>query len=171
MQGPTAVRRIQVTEGLRWRALRLRALADTPIAFADTIEQARLRTDADWNQSAAVHSTGCQSALFIAERGGEWVGVAGGFADGGGTTIVFTVFIDAVARGQGLIDELLAAVSAWSQSCGRATMILEVAEQNPRAMAAYRRLGFTETGRSRPHPVYPEVTELEMTRRATPIPA
>lgn len=165
MQAP-AVRRIRADEGILWRALRLRALADTPIAFIDTVGQASLRPDADWDAAAATHSTGCGSALFIAERAGDWVGVAGGFADDAGATTVFTVFVEPAARGQRVLEALLGAVTAWSVSCGRSTLTLEVAAQNLRAVAAYRRLGFTETGRARRHPLYREVTEIEMTRPA-----
>jgi len=167
MTEPATVRRIQADEGLRWRALRLRALADTPIAFVDTVEQASLRPDADWDNTAAVHSVGCQSALFIAERSAEWVGVAGGFAHDDGTTTIFTVFIEPAARGQRILEALLDAVTAWSLGCGRKNLSLEVAVQNPRALAAYHRLGFTENGKIRPHPLYPDVTEIEMTRPAT----
>lgn len=167
---PTTVRRIGADDGLRWRALRLRALADTPIAFVDTVEQARARPDADWHEAAARHAAGCESALFIAERAGEWVGVAGGFAAGEGSSTIFTVFVDPAVRGQHILEALLDAVTEWSVSCGRGTLALEVAVQNPRAIAAYRRLGFTGTGQSRTHPLYPEVTEVEMTRPAVRTP-
>jgi len=171
MMQAAAVRRIRAEEGPRWRALRLRALADAPIAFMDTVEQASLRPDSAWHDAAVAHSTGCRSALFIAERAGVWVGVAGGFIDDDGDTTIFTVFVDPEARGQQVLESLLDAVAAWSLSCGRETLRLEVAVQNPRALAAYRRLGFTETGRSRAHPLYPEVTEVEMTRPASHPPA
>lgn len=164
----TAVRRIRAGEGTRWRALRLRALVDTPIAFVDTVEQAMRRPETEWHDAVTAMATGCQSGLFIAESGDDWVGVAGGFADGDGVTTVFTVFIDPAARGQQVLEALLDAVTEWSVSCGRETLTLEVALQNPRALAAYHRLGFVLTGESQPHPLYPEVTEVAMTRPATP---
>lgn len=164
----TAVRRIKAGEGMRWQALRLRALVDTPIAFMDTVEQAVRRPDTEWHDAVAAMSTGCQSALFIAERGDDWVGVAGGFASGDTMSTVFTVFIDPAARGQQVLEALLGAVAEWSLSCGRETLSLEVALQNPRAVAAYHRLGFLLTGESRPHPLYQGVTEVEMIRAAAP---
>lgn len=164
----TAVRRIRAGEGARWRELRLRALGDCPVAFVETVEQASRRAQADWDNAVAALSSGCQSALFIAERADEWVGVAGGFTSDNIGTTIFSVFIDAPARGQGILEALLDTVTAWSLECGRDTLTLEVAVQNPRAHAAYCRLGFSETGRSHPHPLYPEVTEVEMTRPAAP---
>ena len=166
MSAAVTVRRIRPDEGLRWRALRLRALADNPIAFVDTVEQASARPESDWHERAAALSAGCDSALFLAERGDDWVGVAGGFADDHGGTTVFTVYVDPAARGQGVLEALIDAVAAWSVTCGRDTLYLDVTVENPRAHAAYRRLGFVATGRTQPHPLYPEVTEIEMTRPA-----
>ncbi|MDP9239877.1 MAG: hypothetical protein M3O55_04455 [Actinomycetota bacterium] len=50
--------------------------------------------------------------------------------------------------------------------CGRHTLTLEVGIENRRALAAYRRLGFDPTGATRPHPLYSELTEIEMSRPA-----
>lgn len=171
MQVDVTVRRIRADEGLRWRALRLRALADTPVAFVDTVETASARPDSHWHDRAAELSQGCRAALFVAEAdteegSGAWVGVAGGFADEAGNTTVFTVFIEPAMRGQGVLEKLIAAVARWSIGCGRDTLSLDVAVQTPRAHAAYRRLGFVATGRSSAHPLYPDVTEIEMTRPA-----
>jgi ribosomal protein S18 acetylase RimI-like enzyme len=43
-------------------------------------------------------------------------------------------------------------------------LVLEVAKENERAVAAYRRMGFTPTGHTHRHPLYPEITEMEMSR-------
>jgi ribosomal protein S18 acetylase RimI-like enzyme len=43
-------------------------------------------------------------------------------------------------------------------------LVLEVHEDNARARAAYRRLGFAETGATRPYPLPPGGAELEMAR-------
>lgn len=161
-----AVRRIRPDDGPRWRSLRLRALADTPEAFVETVEQARRRPEAAWQEAAGALSAGCERALFVAERGADWIGVAGGFADEMGRTTVFTVLIEPSARGEGVLESLIAAVAQWSTECGRAALALEVGVDNPRAHAAYRRLGFVATGDSRQHPLYPELTEIMMIRPA-----
>jgi ribosomal protein S18 acetylase RimI-like enzyme len=44
--------------------------------------------------------------------------------------------------------------------------MLEVVVGNDRAVRAYRRLGFAETGVRVPHPVLPALTELQMRRPA-----
>src|SRR5262249_25805235 len=43
-----SVRRLTRNEWREYRALRLRALADSPTAFATTLAEARAREDADW---------------------------------------------------------------------------------------------------------------------------
>ncbi|MEP6697298.1 MAG: GNAT family N-acetyltransferase [Pseudonocardiales bacterium] len=166
MTQPVAVRRVRPDEGERWRELRLRALADTPAAFLETVEQARSRPGTEWDAAVGRLAAGRQQALFVAESGEDWVGVAGGFADAQGGTTVFTVFVEPVARGEGIVEELIQAVAGWSTACGRDRLTLEVGVENPRAHAAYRRLGFVATGVSRPHPLYPELTEIELSRPA-----
>jgi ribosomal protein S18 acetylase RimI-like enzyme len=44
--------------------------------------------------------------------------------------------------------------------------MLEVVVGNDRAVRAYERLGFTDTGVRVPHPVVPTFTELQMRRNA-----
>jgi ribosomal protein S18 acetylase RimI-like enzyme len=44
--------------------------------------------------------------------------------------------------------------------------MLEVVVGNDRAVRAYERLGFTDTGVRVPHPVIPALTELQMRRAA-----
>ncbi|MGB9377173.1 MAG: GNAT family N-acetyltransferase [Mycobacteriales bacterium] len=166
MAADIRIGRVQPGQGLELRALRLQALVDTPIAFDESAEDAARRPESHWHETAASWSEGCTSALFAADQAGRWVGVAGGFHHDTGSTRIFAVFIDPPARGQRLLEALIGAVSAWSVNCGRHTLTLEVATENSRAVAAYHRLGFIETGGARPHPLYPTLTEVEMTRPA-----
>ena len=82
------------------------------------------------------------------------------------TTIVFAVYVTPARRGTGVLDELVEAVAAWSREVGRPRLMLEVVVGNDRAVRAYERLGFTDTGIRVPHPVIPGMTELQMRRAA-----
>jgi ribosomal protein S18 acetylase RimI-like enzyme len=53
-------------------------------------------------------------------------------------------------------------LAGWAREQGMAELRLEVHEDNPRAAAAYRKIGFVETGRRRPYPLDPSGEELEM---------
>jgi ribosomal protein S18 acetylase RimI-like enzyme len=65
-----------------------------------------------------------------------------------------------------LLETLIEGIAAWSVEHGRPELVLEVARENPRAVAAYERLGFRATGESHPHELYPEITEVLMARSA-----
>jgi predicted GNAT family acetyltransferase len=147
------------------RALRLEMLADTPIAYVETVADAQARPEAYWSDRALLQSQGCTQARFLAEVGSSVIGAVGGFADEG-RTVVFGVYVAPAYRGTGLLARFVDAVAAWSLQCGRSELLLEVARENPRALAAYTKLGFTPTGVTRPHPLYPDVTELELARPA-----
>src|SRR5438876_307207 len=81
IRGPTdrsstiRVRRIRSGEGARLKAIRLAALADTPEAFARTLEEARLIPDEEYASRARSGEKGERSVFLVAEGdGGEWVG-------------------------------------------------------------------------------------------------
>jgi ribosomal protein S18 acetylase RimI-like enzyme len=69
-----------------------------------------------------------------------------------------------MARGQGLLGELVARCADWARAQGQSELVLEVHEDNARARAAYRGLGFVETGATQPYPLDPTRLELEMVR-------
>jgi len=61
---------------------------------------------------------------------------------------------------------LVEAVAEWSVAMGRHELMLEVVVGNDRAVRAYERLGFADTGVRVPHPIIPGLYELQMRRRA-----
>ena len=75
IRGPVTphIRRIRADEGLRLRALRLHALAETPLAFGSTLGLEQGFPDETWHERAAGASVGCDRATFIAERDGQWL--------------------------------------------------------------------------------------------------
>jgi GNAT superfamily N-acetyltransferase len=179
------VHRVTPGDAGRMRALRLEMLADSPLAFLETLAQAAARPHEDYRRRIAQASTGRQLAQFVADPVGADLGGAGpGGAGPGGTgrlighaggtvlpeerdvTVVFAVFITPARRGGRVLAELIDAVAEWSIAAGRPELMLEVVVGNDRAVRAYERLGFTDTGVRVPHPVLPALTELQMRRRA-----
>jgi GNAT superfamily N-acetyltransferase len=55
-------------------------------------------------------------------------------------------YVDRPWHGQGLAQELMGAAAAHAQGVGARTLWLGVWERNPRAIAFYRKCGFTEVG-------------------------
>ena len=60
---------------------------------------------------------------------------------------VLTLAVLPEARRAGLGGRLLTAALAWCAACGVRTLFLEVAEDNPAALALYRSAGFQAVGR------------------------
>ena len=79
------------------------------------------------------------------------------------------VYVQPVERGAGLLGRLVDGLAAHAAAGGGTVLRLEVHEDNPRARAAYRRLGFVETGGRRPYPLG-EGDELEMERALERVP-
>lgn len=150
------------------RALRLEMLADSPLAFLETLAQAAERSHASYRQRVVQASRGDSLAQFVADPGeGErLIGHAGGTIspDFPGETVIFAVYVTPAHRGGKVVADLIEAVAAWSAALGRPNTLLEVVVGNNRALRAYEKLGFTDTGERVPHPVIPALTELRMRR-------
>src|SRR4051794_38012692 len=144
-------------------------LADTPLAFLETLAQAAARSHEGYRQRLAQAATGGRLAQFVADQGGRsrLIGHAGGTVvpEEPDVTVVFAVFVTPAHRGGKVLADLVGAVSDWSRRCGREQLMLEVVTGNDRAVRAYEKLGFEDTGERVPHPTVPTLTELRMRRR------
>ncbi|MFF5173945.1 GNAT family N-acetyltransferase [Micromonospora sp. NPDC000089] len=162
------VRRVRPEDAARMRALRLEMLADTPLAFLETVAQAAARPHAEYAARIAQVAAGRHTAQFVAEADGRLVGHAGGTVspDEPALTVVYAVYVTPTWRGSGLLGALVDAVGAWSHECGRPQLLLEVVVGNDRAYRAYQKIGFTDTGVRVPHPTVPVMRELQMRRPA-----
>ena len=167
-QRTMTVHRVTPGDAGRMRALRLEMLADSPLAFLETLAQAAARSHDDYRRRIVQASAGRSVAQFVADPGGPLIGHAGGtvLPEEPGATVVFAVYITPARRGTGVLESLVEAVAGWSRSAGRAELMLEVVVGNDRAVRAYEKLGFTDTGVRVPHPVIPGLRELRMRRAA-----
>ena len=158
------VRRVRPGDWPLSRALRLEALADTPIGFLETLEQAQSADDQTWQQRAARGAEGGDAFQVLAWDGDRPVGTCVSFVRDGRTWLV-AVYLSPDARGQGLLAELVDRCAGWARGGGAPELVLEVHESNVRARAAYAKLGFVETGSATPYPHDPPGgLELEMVR-------
>jgi predicted GNAT family acetyltransferase len=165
------VHRVTADDAARVRALRLEMLADSPLAFLETLAQAASRSHNDYRRRIGSASAGSQLAQFVADPVqplDRLIAHAGGtvLPEEPACTVVFAVYVTPAARGRGVLGELVDAVAEWSLAAGRKELMLEVVVGNDRAVRAYERLGFEDTGVRVPHPVTPVMTELQMRRRA-----
>jgi RimJ/RimL family protein N-acetyltransferase len=126
------------TDWRAWRELRLEGLQDTPIGFGERYADALALPDEQWQ--ARWERPGYR---VLAHEGGAPVGMAGGFRREDGTPVLFGVYVRPAARGRGVVGALVDSVQRW---CAPDPLRLDVHEDNARAWAAYRKLGFVETG-------------------------
>lgn len=154
------VRRVRPDEGLRLRALRLRALADAPWAFGSTLAREEAFAEAVWQERAARGATGEHGVTYVAEDGDRWIGMATGRVPDGPRLDLVGMFVEPAARGRRVGVALVEAVAAWARDRGVAHLYLRVTSTNQAALALYRRCGFKRTGLDHT----PSLLELEMVR-------
>lgn len=142
------VRALRADEAPLFKELRLRALADSPDAFAQTLADARSQPDSYWaNLTRSVSAPGDQ-IMFVAEATGRLGGM----------------WVDPEARGRGAGRALLGAVVAWARAGGLGTLELWVTEGNSPAASLYRASGFRDTGRRDVLPSNPALRTVQMAR-------
>jgi len=115
---------------------------------------------AEWDHGSIATLSTVDGHLRIAHAGGTVL------PEEPGVTVIFAVYVTPTWRGKGLIAALTEAVAAWSRGAGRPDLMLEVVVGNDRAVRAYERVGFVDTGVRLPHPTTAAMTELQMRRRA-----
>jgi ribosomal protein S18 acetylase RimI-like enzyme len=169
MPGEITVRRVRAGEWEQLRAIRLRALADAPMAFGSTLAAEQAQPDEFWRERAVGGATDETRAAFIAERNGAWVGTATCLLEEGGVgerpVWVVGMWVDPAVRRQGAAQALLRALTRWAQARGADVVNLHVTETNAPAIALYERLGFRATGETEPLRHTPSLREKHMTCR------
>ena len=149
-----------------YKAVRLRALQDTPSAFCTTYAQESTVTDAQWHERAARFLGGTGTGL-IALEDDEPCGLVRGSPDEGGDATVAWVesmWVAPTHRKRGVGRLLIDSVEAWARPRGVRTLKLMVTSTNDPAIAFYERLMFVRTGKTAPHRNNPAVPEWEMAR-------
>jgi ribosomal protein S18 acetylase RimI-like enzyme len=163
---PPVVRRVAEADWARLRAVRLEMLADTPLAYLETLADAEARAEADWRFRARRGSSGAENLGLAAEDPADpdrWVGYLACFVDAPGQGHVVSVYVAPRQRGTGLAARLLDEAVAWGRAeAGLDRLHLFVHEHNERARAFYRRYGFAETGGTMPYDLDPSTVEVEM---------
>jgi ribosomal protein S18 acetylase RimI-like enzyme len=143
------IRELERHEWALFRELRLRALADSPDAFARTLAEALGENDAYWVKLTESVTTPGGQVMFVAEVEGRPVGLAFGLFDKERAKIghVAGMWVDPGARGRGAGRALLDAAIAWARSRALDRLELWVTKGNGPAVRLYERAGFADTGR------------------------
>jgi GNAT superfamily N-acetyltransferase len=156
------IRRIRVGEGPQLRAIRLRALADAPDAFGQTLAQASSLGADEYEARARVAAEGQERAFFVAEtdRGG-WVGMIAGH-DQGTRVALLSMWVAPPHRRCGVGQRLVRTLLEWAESKSAREVYLFVTDGNDSARALYASMGFAPSGKVDAHPWKPMTNEVEM---------
>lgn len=164
-------RRIRPDEGLKLRAIRLQALADSPTAFGSTLAETLSRPEQHWDARAAENAAGDTSIMAIAEDAGKWIGLVGGYReefDGQPCVHLISMWVNPAYRCRQIGRRLVGEIVAWARERGVRRVILGVTEGNGPAISLYERCGFVMTGQAEPHPSQPALRELMMALEVGP---
>jgi len=137
------VERLQKQDWQRLKSLRMRSVADAPLAFGTSLESMKARADDFW--SAQVEDMACFVICRLAEDVKEDVGLVRGAHDPASIEDVWLLgmWVDPVTRGHGLGLRLGQAVLDWARALDEVSRVkLEVVHDNRPAIAIYENLGF-----------------------------
>jgi ribosomal protein S18 acetylase RimI-like enzyme len=148
-----------------FKAVRLRALQDTPTAFSSTYAEESKLADADWVKRAAQWS-GEKSVGYLAMDAGISCGIASGLLDRADATRahLLSMWVAPTHRRAGIGHSLVEAVVTWARTQNVCTLFLLVTSNNEGAIKFYQRLGFALTGHTEPYANDPALSNYEMTR-------
>lgn len=151
---------------LVFKAVRLRALQDSPFAFGSTYARESKFPDAEWLRRAE-NWNGARGAGFLAMDRNEACGIVGSFLDESDRTQarLVSMWTSPAYRRQGVGALLVSAAESWARGAGASAMTLMVTSHNPSAQLFYERLGYEFTGFQMPWPNDPDVLQREMSRR------
>jgi GNAT superfamily N-acetyltransferase len=139
------------------------------MAFGSTLAREEAFPEDVWHERAAGGAAGADRVTFIAERDGQWVGLATGLAADPDEPdkrepLLVGMFVEPVERGRGLGAALVAAVVTWARARGATSLYLWVTATNDSAIALYDKCGFRRTGKQRPVAHSPSLAEIRMVR-------
>jgi ribosomal protein S18 acetylase RimI-like enzyme len=148
--GGVRVRRIRADEADTLREIRLRALADEPLAFGSNYAREAAYPAEQWARWARESADGPQQVTYFAEGhpGDAPVGMAFSVIDDDDATLahLFAMWVAPEARGTGAGGALVAAVVEWAMARGTRTLRTAITVGNDRAARLYERAEFRDTG-------------------------
>jgi ribosomal protein S18 acetylase RimI-like enzyme len=136
---------VRADEGALLRAVRLRALGDSPHAFAATLAEEQALSEPEWTARAAAAASGSAEIIVLAiGHTGHGLGMAGGrVREEPGVISLWGMWVDPAARRGRLGARLVDAVGDWARTAGAHTFRLGVMDDAPAAVGFYERIGFT----------------------------
>jgi ribosomal protein S18 acetylase RimI-like enzyme len=137
------LRRLTPDDWSLWRDVRLRALADAPLAFDATL--ADWQGEGDLERRWRDRLTAVPLNLVVIVDGAAVGQVSGTTLDDRGRCELISMWVDASVRGMGVGDALVDDVAQWARSMGGSAVVLSVRRSNTHAVDLYTRASFVPT--------------------------
>lgn len=147
-RGMIVIREANVADAVRYRALRLEALQDSPIAFTADYQKNANQLPKYWED--LLSPQGDESTIFVAEHGEQLIGMTG-IARGNSPKTrhgawIWGVFVTPAWRGLRVADELIYSCFSWAKARKIVLAKLGVTAVNAPAIKCYERCGFKSYG-------------------------
>lgn len=142
-----AIRTICDDEWREYRAIRLRALEDSPDAFGSTLERELGFPDSAWKSRLRQASPETDLPV-IAVVGGAFAGLAWGRIEPPGADVVhlYQMWVEPESRGAGIGRALVATVIEWARARDANSILLDVTCGDRPARRLYESMGFQPCG-------------------------
>jgi ribosomal protein S18 acetylase RimI-like enzyme len=150
---------------LPYKAVRLRALKDSPSSFGSTFLKESAFTAEQWDARAA-NLDGERRVGYLAFDGDQYCGIALCFLleEDSLKADLISMWVAPEYRKAGVGRLLVDAIVGWAGDRGVQSLQLMVTSCNDAAIEFYKRLGFSMTGRTEPYPNDPTLVEYEMSK-------
>ena len=157
------IRPIEADEWQDYKAVRLRALKDSPEAFGSTYEGSLKNSDQEWQDRLANVQPHADLPLTAVMQE-SFVSLAWGKIESGSTTaFLYQMWVAPEARGHGIGRNLLTEVIHWARKNDARTMELHVTTGDRPARRLYDSAGFEPYGE--PEPMRPGSDLMEQAMR------
>ncbi|MFC0555660.1 GNAT family N-acetyltransferase [Planotetraspora thailandica] len=158
------IRRLVPGEGERYRKIRLKALADSPEAFASTYDKEAAFPAERWEERLVG-----EVATLVAVTDGVDAGIVGVIPGSGEHPLrahLIAMWVDPAIRGRGAGGRLVDAALSQARKMGAEEVELWVVDGNEPAIALYKSRGFTPSGIRGTLPSDPSVGESHFLLRS-----
>lgn len=142
------VRALTPDEWPRLKAIRLEALAEAPLAYTTTLEEARLFPDSLWQERASGMSDGYEQRTMIGVDGPRTVAMGVGLMRPKRRpriVPIVSVFVSPPYRRSGVGKAVMEGIEVWAARKKATATSLWVVEGNDRARRFYESMGYRAT--------------------------
>lgn len=146
--GPFQIRPLALGEASILRETRLRALADSPDSFRETLAEVEVFRDDDWARLVDPVAEHRDYELLVAEDGDERIGMVFVRVDQEHVAHIGAMWVDPNARGRGIGRALLDEALDFARERHAAMAELWAPAASKAAIALYEAVGFSRTGKS-----------------------